>query len=297
MGILTNISANPRLAYYYAQKAIRKPYIRAYLSRALINCLPASAKFTAPSYDQTAFKALRDSGIAYLPSLQLTAESIAEIMGHLRAKPVIDLYSGRKIDSLENLDRQYTKVQYTNYDTASCLPLVYLANHPSILATVARYLGAKPRISTMQVWWTYGEHSQTGQQHFDDVYHRDVDDLRFIKLFVYLTNATVTTGAHSFVKGSHRSDLLTRRGPITDADVHSHFSSEDIETVVGSAGTVFLEDTWGIHRPLLATEGRRLIFSVLYGLTDWIPQRPSRPVLPLPAGLDAYTNRAYFSQP
>jgi Phytanoyl-CoA dioxygenase (PhyH) len=291
MGTLSKILRDPRLAYYFAQKAIRNPRLRHGLGRALITLLP---KPTVGHTNSTTLSELERLGIAYLPSLQLDAQTIAQVMDHYAGKPVLDLYSGTKLESINNLSRQYTKVQYTDQDTAACQPLVALANHPNILAAVGQYLGAKPRISTMQTWWTYGEHSQTGQTHFDDVYHRDVDDLRFVKLFVYLTDTSLTTGAHSFIKGSHCSAALTRRGPISDHDAAQQFSNDQFETVIGPAGTVFLEDTWGIHRPLLATQGRRLIFSVLYGLTDWIPQRPKQAVLPLPEGLDHYTNRAYF---
>ena len=291
MGTLDKILRDPRLAYYFAQKAVRNPHLRRGLGRALIVCLPK------PAGEQTSSATLSNlerQGIAYLPSLHLDAKTIAQVMLHYAGKPVLDLYSGARLESVDNLPSQYTKVQYTDQDTAACQPLVALANHPSILTAVGQYLGAKPRISTMQTWWTYGEHSQTGQTHFDDVYHRDVDDLRFVKLFVYLTDTSLTTGAHSFIKGSHCSTALTRRGPISDHDAEQQFSKEQFETVIGPAGTVFLEDTWGIHRPLLATQGRRLIFSVLYGLTDWIPQRPKQAVMPLPVDLDHYTNRAYF---
>ena len=65
-------------------------------------------------------------------------------------------------------------------------------------------------------------------------------------------------------------------------------------TVTGSAGTGFLEETWGIHRAMLATEGRRLIFSAIYALAAHMPFAPAKPLLPLPSGYNRYVNRLLF---
>ena len=65
--------------------------------------------------------------------------------------------------------------------------------------------------------------------------------------------------------------------------------------VTGKAGTAFLEETWGIHRPLMASQGRRLIFSAIYTVRGRVPwaKRSSRP---LPAGFDSYVNRHLYAK-
>ncbi len=291
------IVKRPQLAYYFGQKAIRHPGLRSWCARKMTQWVAGRTQTSGNSSqaaDKAALQALRDDGIAFLPELNLDAATLAEVHDYFKGKPVLDLYSGKQLAGIENLAANYNKVAYSTVDTLSCQPLLALANHPTLLATVAQYLGAKPSMASLQTWWTFGEHSVQGQKHYDDVYHRDVDDLRFVKLFIYLTDTTVSTGAHSFIKGSHRSNQLIRRGPITDTQAQESFAGSDFVTVTGDAGTVFLEDTWGVHRPLPATTGRRLIFSVLYGLTPWVPQSPARPLLPMPETLDAYVNRSHF---
>ena len=297
------IVKRPQLAYYFGQKAIRHPGLRSWCARKMTQWVAgrtqtsgnsAQAATSAEAADALALQALRDDGIAFLPQLNLDAAALADVHAYFKGKPVLDLYSGKQLAGIEDLPPNYNKVAYSTVDTLGCKPLLALANHPAVLATVAQYLGAKPTIASLQTWWTFGEHSVQGQKHYDDVYHRDVDDLRFVKLFIYLTDTTVTSGAHSFIKGSHRSNQLIRRGPITDPEAQESFAASDFVTVTGNAGTVFLEDTWGVHRPLPATTGRRLIFSVLYGLTPWVSQSPAQPLLRLPATLDAYINRSHF---
>lgn len=293
MKTLRKIASNPSLVYYYGQKGIRTPSIRRILGEIESWISPRAPASLSIESDANVLSLLKAEGIAYLSDLHLSQSTLSEIYTHYKAKPVIDLYSGKLLNGLEGIDKKYYKVQYQLVDTLTCTPLLKFANHPTILAIVAQYLGAKPSISAIQSWWTIGENFQNGNVHSDDIYHRDVDDFRFIKLFVYLTDTSSTTGAHSFIKGSHRSNLLTRRGPISDADANSNYAASDFETVTGSAGTAFLEDTWGIHRPLLATEGRRLIFSVIYSLSICGPDRPPKPLIKLPYGLDPYVNRAF----
>lgn len=297
MSVLMQIVKRPQLAYYFGQKAIRHPGLRSWCARKMTQWVAGRTRTSGDSdqaVDKSALQALRDDGIALVREWNLDTALLSQVHAHFRGKPVVDLYSGKQLPGTENLPIQYNKVQYLTGDTLSCEPLMALANHPALLATVTAYLGAKPSIASVQAWWTFGEHSVQGQKHYDDVYHRDVDDFRFVKLFVYLTDTTISSGAHSFIKGSHCGTALTRRGPISDTEAQKCFSPEHFSTVTGQAGTVFLEDTWGIHRPLLATSGRRLIFSVLYGLTPWVPQSPSRPLQMLPAGFDPYVNRAHF---
>lgn len=295
LSALGNISRQPSLVYYYTQKALRSLPLRDALGGAVARMVgPAPGGPLAAGAPEVAGE-LKDKGICFLPQLNLDGAQLQQIREFLRGKPVIDWYDGTMLDIDAQVPRQYTKLSYRTADLVQCEPLLRLANSPLILDAVTQVLGARPTIGWFESWWTLGEHHEPGRAHYDDVYHRDVDDLRFVKLFAYLTDTGVANGAHSFVRGSHRSAALTRRGPISDEEVQATFPDADIMTITGGAGTVFLENTWGIHRPLMATEGRRLIFSALYGLTPWVPRgRNQTAGGTLPAGLDPYVNRVLF---
>lgn len=296
MSRITQILQDPALVYYYTQKAIRSKKIRFVLGAGIAKLLPSVSVETRAKTTSNALYAerLTKEGILLLDDL-ISKSDLQSCLAQLSLKPLTDWYSGKQVAGINSkIPKEFNKLNHALEDVLSCSPLVKLANHPFILDLVSQYLGAKPTISSYQAWWTLGEHYQPGSAHYDDVYHRDVDDLRFIKLFVYLTDTTIASGAHCFVKGSHLCDTLARRGKISDEDVVGNFDPSLITTIAGYAGTAFLEDTWGIHRPLLATRGRRMIFSVIYSLTPWLPGRPRKPLFPLPQGLDAYINRSFF---
>ncbi|MOA06818.1 hypothetical protein D3C78_1264830 [compost metagenome] len=58
-------------------------------------------------------------------------------------------------------------------------------NDERVLKIVENILGVKPTLSNLSVWWSYPGHDAPQEA---ESFHRDVDDLRFVKLFIYLTD-------------------------------------------------------------------------------------------------------------
>lgn len=156
----------------------------------------------------------------------------------------------------------------TRYD----LPETVLVDNPavqalladrSIMAVSKRYLRGTPVQDLVAMWWTSSlEHdqNQAAQQ-----FHFDLDRLRFLKFFVYLTDVTDDTGPHQFVRGSHRALPIALRQDkrYSDAEVHEHYPN-DVVTITGPRGTMFFADTRGLHRGLPVREGHRLVFQMEY---------------------------------
>lgn len=285
------------MAYYYGQKAIRAPWARRALGACVAAFVPSTPKITDERSTRHVDQ-LEKTGFSVMPEKALSADALLAIRTYLRGKPAVDFHgSGVELDPEGAVPARFKRMAYSRQVVAGCPELVALATDPEILRAVGQYIGAVPTLSDMQLWWTYGENNPTGEKLADDIFHRDADDLRFVKMFVYLTDADVQSGAHCFVLGSHRSSKFTARGALTDEQVQTGFPQSDVMTVVGAAGTAFLEDTWGIHRPLLATKGRRLIFSAVYTLWAQVPiaKEPSggATVLASTAQCDPYVIRRF----
>ena len=84
--------------------------------------------------------------------------------------------------------------------------LIGIACHPGILTVVAAYLKTVPTIIDLCAWWSDPTDSVPfGAQ----IPHRDRDDFRFCKLFVYLTDVGPDDGPHTFLPMSHsRAGML-----------------------------------------------------------------------------------------
>ena len=134
----------------------------------------------------------------------------------------------------------------------------------SLLAVAQAYLGAAPVQDLVTMWWSVaagGPASSAAAQQF----HFDLDRLRFVKVFVLLTDVDDDTGPHVYVTGSHRStpQHLRRDGRHADAEVEAAFPGA-ARHITGPRGTVFLADTSGLHKGLALRRGHRLVFQTEY---------------------------------
>ncbi|MDE3016638.1 MAG: phytanoyl-CoA dioxygenase family protein [Pseudomonadota bacterium] len=284
-----------RALYYYLNKAVRSPRLRRAL-HLLVRSVTPRADAAAAAQEDTA--RLRKDGIIIRERL-LDASTVDKIRRYLLAKPVYNLLEeyAEKGKTPLRLDEvaitRQTKLKYFDADIAGCREIVDLANSPEILSLVSAYLGCKPTIANMAAWWTKAGNGSP-EKFYDDMFHRDVDDYKFLKLFVYLNDVAAGNGAHCFVRGSHISGKLTARRTFTDEEIDQNFDKSDRLVLTGKSGCGFLEDTWGLHRSMPCVEGERLVLHFLYSLTSLNAQTTPKPVAKNTYGVDAYTNRVYL---
>jgi hypothetical protein len=133
----------------------------------------------------------------------------------------------------------------------------------SVRRLAQRYLGATPVQDLVAMWWSAARGPRASAPAAQQ-FHFDLDRLRFIKLFVYLTDVDAMTGPHVFVPGSHRElprELRDDRR-YGDDEVLTRFPHE--LRIAGPRGTVFLADTRGLHKGLPLEQGHRLVFQLQY---------------------------------
>ncbi len=176
--------------------------------------------------------------------------------------------------------------------------VIDLFNDPRVLETAELYLGCKPLLDNIGCWWSYGgetfgarDAAKGTQRH-----HRDLDSLRGFKIFFYLTDVDADGGPHVFVKGSHRSRLLSTGRALTDAEVDAAFGTQATVSMTGPAGSWFLGDTYGLHKGALPRRGRRLLLAAQYNINR-TPHGPRAPIPGLAAsGHDPFVNQIYLSR-
>jgi hypothetical protein len=242
----------------------------------------------APSAEAAARAAtISAEGIVDLGTL-IDPPAVTEMVDHLRAAP---LYAAHVAEASDGVARSFEATRrisalgsYARDHLFHCPHLIELANDPHLLAIAEAYLGCPPTIYSFNAWWSF---PQPGAEPGTQRLHRDVDDLRFVTLFVYLTPVDEATGPHRFIKHSHDKAVLTEvlraRGwsPGNIATVHQslflgaalEFSDlsdallGDLQTVwTGPAGAAVLADTYGLHMGVPPAERDRLMLWVRYGL-------------------------------
>jgi ectoine hydroxylase-related dioxygenase (phytanoyl-CoA dioxygenase family) len=287
---------NFRSFYYYLNKSMRNPALRKAMYLLVRSMMPKTVSTVTPE----ALARFKKDGIIVFDQLA-DASTVSRIREYLMEKPVYNWvdaeFNGQEKTPLDLRDVpiiKQTKLKYFDADIAQCADIIALANSDKILPLVSAYLGCKPTIVTMSSWWTKAG-PDSSEKFYDDMFHRDVDDYKFVKLFVYLSDVGPENGAHCFIRGSHNSKNLTKRQILTDDDINQKFDKNDILALSGKSGTGILEDTWGIHRALPCVKGERLLLHFLYGLTSFnADASPPEPVARNVYNVDAYSNRVYL---
>ncbi|SDG75276.1 Phytanoyl-CoA dioxygenase (PhyH) [Winogradskyella thalassocola] len=165
---------------------------------------------------------------------------------------------------LSQTPKQVHVANYRRKDLASIKEILDIANNSDILNAAQDFLGATPTISNINMWWSFSGKEQAEQA---QLFHRDVDDFRFCKLFIYLTDVEMNNGPHVYVEGSSVSPKLRKIRRYEDSEIYDAFGKEKVKYFTFPKGTAFLVDTYGFHKGLLPSEGKRLLFQVQYSLS------------------------------
>jgi hypothetical protein len=138
-----------------------------------------------------------------------------------------------------------------------------LAMDPSLLAVAQAYLRAQPVLDLVAMWWSAPFRGPACSE-AAQLFHFDMDRLKFLKFFFYLTDVDAASGPHCYVAGSHRRKpvALLRDRRLSDAEVEAHYARSRLVTMTGPRGTAFVADTRGLHKGTPVLRGERLIVQI-----------------------------------
>ncbi len=286
--------ANFRGLVFYAQRRVRSIEGRRRMARVVAGFLPRGE-----AGDQGASQiaaALKQDGFAVLNEL-LTPQMVNEMRAHFLRQlvyaPYLDNSPRVLMENAHGLDSHV--LWHEDASVISCPHVLDIANDPSVLSVMEAIFGCKPTIGYMTAWWSVPTDDRI-PRHAEN-FHRDVDDLNFIKLFVYLTDVAEENGPHEYIRGSHIDGRLSRIQRYSDNQILETFGTDRLVRFIGAAGSAFLENTYGLHRGQPVQAGRRLIFQVVYSLLPMVygPVQPFPISAAAPASraIDPYINRQY----
>jgi len=140
---------------------------------------------------------------------------------------------------------------------------------PSIIAVAQRYLRCQPIVDVMTMWW-HTSYSKVPDKDAAQFWHFDMDRIKWLKFFIYLTDVGTTNGPHSFVEGSHRSGgippALLNKGytRLEDSEINVNYSPDRVIEFAAPRGTVIAEDTRGLHKGKHVEHGDRLVLQLQF---------------------------------
>ena len=140
---------------------------------------------------------------------------------------------------------------------------------PVLIEVARNYLGCEPIFDYPSMWWSTA-HNQEATSEAAQFYHFDMDRIKWLKIFFYLTPVTEKNGPHSYIKGTHRPNMkpkeILKKGyvRIMDDELHPHYDEKDVKIVTGEEGSLFAGDTKCWHKGMHLKEGNRLVLELNY---------------------------------
>lgn len=157
-----------------------------------------------------------------------------------------------------------------NYQDLLQIDLVQHILSSSYLLHIAQtYFGCTPILHHVHFWASYPGDLESTQK-----FHQDFDDIRFLKVFIYLNDVSELNGPHCYVQKSLQNahNIIKKDNKLSERledDLVNDYFKEDVLHIKGNTGTMIIEDTHGIHKGAKVKEGKRFIFQLLFGCSTF----------------------------
>jgi len=177
-------------------------------------------------------------------------------------------------NGLETKGKDYKRKDYlvqvvpNDSEYASDSPLLKVALDKTLLEIVSGYLGMWPRLHAVSVLLNFPTKDEARES---QLWHRDSEDLKIIKVFIYLNDVGAENGpfcyipkTHPFSTGAGTIPLHKDKKRILDDEMSSVIPKESWVECTGPTNTMILADTVGFHRGGKPTTGTRLLITFTY---------------------------------
>jgi len=178
-----------------------------------------------------------------------TIEYLTQLSFRTKAKLIPAPKEGEGSDYFKRGNEKAIKYQYFEEDLIQDHVIQKLICDPSILAVSQAFLKSKPVIDLISMWWSTAVSKQASSE-VAQLYHWDMERIKFLKFFFYLTDVDTDTGPHCYVKGSNNGFPATvrRDGRILDEEINKAYPKENLVEINGKRGSILAVDTSGFHK-------------------------------------------------
>ncbi|HLX91439.1 MAG TPA: hypothetical protein VKR32_07135 [Puia sp.] len=157
------------------------------------------------------------------------------------------------------------RYQFENDDILSSPEVQALIFDESILNLSQLYLNTAPYFDVLAMWWSL-PFGGVGKSEAAQMYHFDLDKMKFIKFFFYLSDVDSQSGPHCYVTHTHHgvpADIC-KDGRQEDEEIERAVGKERMVEICGKKGTIIAVDTRGLHKGKELTKGYRLLFQTMF---------------------------------
>ena len=126
---------------------------------------------------------------------------------------------------------------------------------PVFLEIAKKYLNTNPVLTSVNMWWSTN-YLKKADSEAAQMFHFDLDRIKWLKFFIYLTDVNINSGPHVYVSGTHKpfskpyKFMLRGYKRILDEEINNSYEQSRINTICGDKGTIIIGDTSCYHKGL-----------------------------------------------
>ena len=174
-----------------------------------------------------------------------------------------DLSESKKL--FKDHDVKFPTYSYSEVDLISQKCVLDIITDNKFLDIAQNYLKCTPVLTSVNMWWSTDylkkPHSEAAQ-----MFHFDLDRIKWLKFFIYLTDVNEDNGPHVYIEKTHKAFskpykfMLKGYQRIDDKEIYDSYGNDRIKKIIGKAGTVIIGNTSCYHKGIPPKNGNRLIF-------------------------------------
>jgi Phytanoyl-CoA dioxygenase (PhyH) len=233
---------------------------------------------------------LRDVGFVKLNKVD--SYSIRDILS-------FDVYAraGKKIrgniDLVEPIVKdEIGRLEIDDQSLFSSKQIVSFLLKSNFLDIAKKHFGRNVACVRVSGWWSFPTKSKSNFDGSAQKFHRDIDWLKELKFFVFMTDVNSENGPFDFIKYTHRKRLdrfiFTDRRYDEDEIFNAYPPDKFMESAICDRGEIFVVDTRGYHRGRPVKKGRRCVFCVEFSVNCFGAESQNRPRIKLDPKWESY---------
>jgi hypothetical protein len=220
-----------------------------------------------------------DEVVSELSEYGISVRKIEDVFGKEKGSFIID----KSLEWLKlnenNLEQNRVKKFLWNYFPTQSNkeldlnnPIIQFYTSTFIIYVASKYLGYIPQMNEITIQKTTSNYSDTPIQ--SQKWHRDPQEMRTLKIFLYLSDVDEECGPFIYVKGSSPTSKskfsklfpqIKPKGSYPNAfAIEKLTSKHDIFQATAPLGTIIFCDTAGIHKGGLAKSKNRIMATGFY---------------------------------
>lgn len=164
-------------------------------------------------------------------------------------------------------------------DLINCKEIQQLIMDPVLINVAREYLDCEPIFDFPAMWWST-DFAKTASSDAAQLYHFDMDRIKWLKIFIYINDVNDENGPHCYIQKTHKigakPQTILDRGyvRVNDEELKKYYPEQNFKVLPGIAGSVFAGDTTCWHKGKPLVNGNRLMLEFEYSSSSFGAQYP-----------------------